>query len=232
MKYCHVILREYKERAVVCVRVRVCVFWTLEVKVETGCPSKKHRDASGLCACHHVCAAWSCAMEPRCAEVGCCACNNVFCSKKGSRVSGLPLVLSECVEPPASSDKSHTLRGEGVFGSRLCGPHLRPPRPAECCMVHSRLIHSTLAQTCHRLIYILHWHLCTPSLTSLQYIFHQHVQWDEDRKVGGSGWEQSFSFYFGVFFADVHVFVGERSCIWPATPCSHLSCFENLQQQQ
>lgn len=119
-----------------------------------------------------------------------------------------PSCVSKFVDPPASCDEAqfelsytHTQhRGAGVFGCRLCWPHLRPPWPAECCMRPGRLIHSTLAQTCHRMIYILHWHLYPPSLTRIQSIFHQHMQWDACLRtgklevVGGSRCVYSFCF--------------------------------------
>lgn len=55
MKYCHVILREYKERAIVCVRVHVCVCsGHLRWKLKRGAWAKS-TDAASVCACNLVC---------------------------------------------------------------------------------------------------------------------------------------------------------------------------------
>lgn len=136
-------------------------------------------------------------MQSHCAGASVCACNNAYDSifNKGICMSVLPVVFlnvwiyqpavtKHCVSPLSHTYSTHTLGGSDMFGCRLCWPHLRPLRPAECCIRPCRLIHSASAQTCHQMIYILHWHLLPPSLTSIQSIFNQHTC------IGNTVWGQ------------------------------------------
>lgn len=127
-------------------------------------------------------------MQPCYAKAALCVRNNAYDYDLQLRECP-PSCVSKWVDPPASCDKaqfelSHTLEGAGLFGFRLCWPHLQPPWPAEYCMRPSRLIHSASTQTCHRMIYILHWHLYPSLLTCIQSIFHQHMQWDVSLRTG------------------------------------------------
>lgn len=79
---------------------------------------------------------------PLCRGVCVCVCNNAYGSKKGTCVSGLPVMFLNV-----------WIHTQGLFGTRLCWPHLRLPWPAECCMAPGHLMHNPLAQTCRRTIY-------------------------------------------------------------------------------
>lgn len=147
--------------------------------------------------CVFACVLWSkykhsflCVIQPCCAEPALCVRNNA-CDSDLQLREGPPSCVCKCVDPPASCDKAqfeltdtHTFWGAGMFGCSLCWPHLQPPWPAECCMRPSGLIHSASAQTCHQMIYILHWHLYPTLLTSIQSIFHPHMQWDISLRTG------------------------------------------------